>query len=270
VAPAISFLTDFGLSDASVGVCKGVLATIAPGVPVLDLGHEVPYFDVERGARMLEYSVAYCPVGSVHVAVVDPGVGTARRALGMRTARSDLLVGPDNGLLIWGAERLGGIVAAVSLENPEYRLHPTSHTFHARDIFCPAAAHLARGVRLGEMGPTVDPAALVRLQRHEPEIKPGEVRAPVTYLSSFGNCHFDVLREHWRAAGLEGVERIRVEGEGSDWVLPYVTTFGDAGAGQAMLLHDSSNRLCLAVNQGDAAAHFGLKRGSLLRFTAAG
>jgi S-adenosyl-L-methionine hydrolase (adenosine-forming) len=266
-APIITLLTDFGLADPSVGACRGVLSTIAPGVPLADIGHEVPDFDIEAGARMLEYAVPYYPPGSIHVGVVDPGVGSARRGIAVRAGRGDVLVGPDNGLLLWAADRLGGVEQAVELTAEQYRLHPTSHTFHARDVFCPAAGHLATGVALDKFGPALDPRQLVRLPRQEPYVGQHEVRAAVSHIASFGNVHFNVLADHWQAAGLEGERRIEVSADGRRWEIPYALTFADVQPGKALLLHDSFGRLCLAVNQGSAAAAFGLARGSEVRFT---
>ena len=263
----ISLLTDFGLVDASVGACRGVLATLAPGVPIADIGHMVPPFDVARGARMLEYAVPYYPAGTIHVSVVDSGVGTARRPVAIRTHRGDILVGPDNGLLIWAADRLGGAAAAVELRADAYRLHPVSHTFHARDVFCPAAAHLTRGVPLEAFGPPVDPSTLQRLPRATPEIKDGELRASVAYVAAFGNLHFDVLREDWLRAGLDGAATIAVDADGWRREVPYRPTFGSVGVGEPVLLEDSFGHLCLAVNQGSAQAALGLAVGASVRFS---
>jgi S-adenosylmethionine hydrolase len=269
-APMITLMTDFGLVDPSVGACRGVLASLAPGVPLADIGHEVPAYDIERGARHLEYAVPYYPAGTIHVAVVDPGVGTARRGVALRTARGDTLVGPDNGLLVWAGDRLGGIDHGVELLEDAYRLHPVSHTFHARDVFCPAAAHLARGVAIDAFGPRLDVSSLRRLEREAPIVRDGEVSAPVASMSAFGNCHFDILESHWQDAGLRGQETVAVQADGHRWTLPYRLTFGDVPAGSALLLEDSFGRLCLAVNQGDASATFSLKRGTHVRFSRAG
>src|SRR5215212_12161845 len=148
----ICFLSDFGLAEDFVGTCKGVMLGIAPGVAVVDLTHEVPGFDVEVGAEVLQHATRYMPEDTVYLAVVDPGVGTERRALALRANSGALLVGPDNGLLVPAAEDLGGISEAVTLTNGRYHVHPVSNTFHGRDVFSPAAAHLAAGVKLSEMG----------------------------------------------------------------------------------------------------------------------
>ena len=262
----ITLMTDFGLVDPSVGACHGVLASIAPGVPVADIGHQIPPYDIERGARMLEYATPYYPAGTIHVAVVDPGVGTVRRGIALRTQRGNVLIGPDNGLLMWAADSLGGVAEAVELREEKYRLHPVSHTFHARDVFCPAAAHLALGVELRALGPALDAGALHRLHREAPAVVKGEISAPVATIATFGNCHFDVLQEHWQSAGLSGQPTVTMEADGRSWDLPYRQTFGDVPAGTGLLLEDSFGRLCLAVNQGDARAQFGLRLGTRVRF----
>ncbi len=160
---SICFLSDFGLGDDFVGLCKGVMLRIAPGATVIDLTHEVPGFGVEAGAEILEHATRYMPEDIVYLAVVDPGVGTERHALALRTAHGAFLVGPDNGLLTPAAEALGGISHAVALTNADYHLRPVSHTFHGRDIFSPAAAHLASGLDLRQLGEPVVPTSLVRV-----------------------------------------------------------------------------------------------------------
>ncbi len=265
-APLVTLTTDFGLVDPSVGAIRGVLHSLAPGVAIADISHNVPPFDIERGARMLEYALPYYPAGSIHVAVVDPGVGTARRGIAVRTKRGDILIGPDNGLLIWAADRLGGIEEAVELRQERFRLHPVSHTFHGRDVFCPAAAFLIRGEKLLDFGPLVEPPSLRRLPRLAATVEAGHVSAPVATIAQFGNCHFDVLRDQWQAAGFSGRPDIAVTVDGRRWTLPFVKTFGQVEAGLPLLLEDSFGRLCLAVNQGNARSVFGLEVGTRVDF----
>ena len=148
----ITFLSDFGLQDDFVGTCHGVIKRIAPDADVIDITHGIEPQQVLQGALVLASTLPYMPEG-VHLAVVDPGVGTERKALALRSGDGRLYVGPDNGLLVPAAERLGGVDGAWELENPAYRLEPVSRTFHGRDLFAPAAAHLAAGVEPGELGP---------------------------------------------------------------------------------------------------------------------
>src|SRR5580700_11696474 len=158
---SISFITDYGLEDGFVAACHGVAARIAPDARIIDITHLVQPGDVRRGAAVLAQTVCYLPP-SVHVAVVDPGVGTARRAVAVAAGES-ILVGPDNGLLSWAVASLGGGKAAVQLTNGELWLHPVSATFHGRDIFMPVAAHLAAGLELAQAGDDISVADLVAL-----------------------------------------------------------------------------------------------------------
>ncbi len=146
MARPIVFLTDYGLADEFVGICHGVMASIAPGATVIDLSHSVPRHDVKRGALMLGRATAFMPKDSVYVAVVDPGVGSDRRSIAVRAASGAVLVGPDNGLLAVAWDSLGGARSAVEIGAEQVVLHPVSKTFHARDVFAPAAAHLAMGM----------------------------------------------------------------------------------------------------------------------------
>ena len=163
-ARPICFLSDFGLYDDFVGLCKGVVLRISPESTVIDLTHEVPGFAVEAGAEILEHATRYTPEDTVYLAIVDPGVGTERRALALRSKSGALFVGPDNGLLMPAAKSLGGIVSAVALTNPDFHLQPVSSTFHGRDIFAPVAAHLAAGVEIERLGEALDPASLARVK----------------------------------------------------------------------------------------------------------
>ena len=148
----VCFLSDFGLADDFAGTCKGVMLRIAPGLSVVDLTHEVPDFGVETGAEILQHATRYMPADAVYLAVVDPGVGTKRRGVALRTGSGALLVGPDNGLLVLAAESLGGISGAVALTEERFHLHPVSNTFHGRDVFAPVAAHLAAGAGFSDLG----------------------------------------------------------------------------------------------------------------------
>ena len=159
----VCFLSDFGLTDDFVGTCKGVMHGIAPGVSIVDLTHEVPDFGVEAGAELLQHATRYMPADAVYLAVVDPGVGTRRRGIALRTGSGALLVGPDNGLLVAAAESLGGISGAVALTEERFHRHPVSNTFHGRDIFAPVAGHLVAGVGISDLGEAVEPASLTRL-----------------------------------------------------------------------------------------------------------
>jgi S-adenosylmethionine hydrolase len=186
----VTFLTDFGLQDDFVGTCHGVIKRIAPDVQVIDITHGIPPRAIVQGALVLANTVPYMPVG-VHLAVVDPGVGGPRRALALRDTEGRAYVGPDNGLLLPAAER-GGIAEAHEIVNPEYALSPVSRTFHGRDIFSPAAAHVANGLALAELGPPIDPGALVRLELPQAEVRTNRIGASILYVDAFGNMQLNL------------------------------------------------------------------------------
>src|SRR5262245_26682420 len=179
MARPIAFLSDFGLDDEFVGVCHGVIARISPETRVIDVTHAVPRHDVVLGAVLLADTARYMPEDAVVLAVVDPGVGTDRREIAVRTSTGALLVGPDNGLLSLVWNRLGGPGAAALIASPDVTLEPRSHTFHGRDVFAPAAAHLSMGAALESLGPLLDLESLVRIQLAEPVIGPASIRAEV-------------------------------------------------------------------------------------------
>lgn len=264
--PFISLLTDFGLRDPSAAILHGVILTIAPDARIVDISHEVRKFSIRDGALLLWCAMPYLPVG-VHVAVVDPGVGTERLPVAIRTGRGDALVGPDNGLLLAAAERVGGISTVHALEAPEYRLPVVSTSFHGRDIFAPAAAHLARGVALEALGPVVDPTSLVASPLADAVVEPGVLRSAIVYIDTFGNVKLAGLRADLEEAigpvrpgdrleldfAAHDDDRARVE------VVPWQGTFGESLPGMPLLYEDSYGRICLAVNQGDAARDLALK-----------
>ena len=257
--PFISLLTDFGLRDPSAGILHGVILGIAPDASIVDISHEVHKYAIRDGALLLWCAVPYLPVGS-HVAVVDPGVGTERRPVAIRTARGDMLIGPDNGLLLGAAARLGGPTDVHVLEAPEFRLPVVSTSFHGRDIFAPAAAHLARGVELPRLGPEIDAATLVPSPIPEPVVDDGALKTSVVYVDTFGNVKIAATRDQLEAAlgPLTPGERLAVTLGGADHDIPWLATFGGAPLGAALLYEDSYGRICLAENQGNAAASLGL------------
>lgn len=257
--PFISLLTDFGLRDPSAAIVRGVVLGIAPAAEVLDISHEVRKFAIRDGALLLWCALPYLPIG-FHVAVVDPGVGTARRAVAVEAGRGDILIGPDNGLLAMALDRLGDAVRAVELTERAYQLPVISTSFHGRDIFGPAAAHLATGVPLERLGPPIDIATLQRLPIPHPVVAQGELRAHILYVDTFGNVKLTALGPDLPAAlgPLAPGDRLAVETEDRAMTIPWQATFGDAAPGEPLLYDDSYGRLCLAVNQGAAARTLGL------------
>jgi S-adenosylmethionine hydrolase len=267
MALPITFLSDYGLRDEFVGVVHAVIARIAPAARVIDLTHGIPRQDVETGARVLERSLAYAPAG-VHLAVVDPEVGARRRAVALRTAAEErLLVGPDNGLLLPAAETLGGLDGAWLLENERYRLHPTSRTFHGRDVFSPAAAHLALGLDPAELGSAIDVGDLVRSELPQPEIGGSRIQATVLYVDRFGNVALNLRREHAAAIDVEPGVRVELAVNGESYFAETTHTFADAQRGELILFEDSYGSLAVAITGGDAAATLRVRSGDAVRIT---
>lgn len=251
----LTLTTDFGTRDAYVAEMKGVILGIAraarQGVQVVDVTHEIEPHDVAAGALAVEAAAPYFPSGTVHVAVVDPGVGTARRGLAV-AAGGQIFVGPDNGLFTPLFARDGW--RAWELVAPEYRLPSVSLTFHGRDVFAPAAAHVAVGVDPARLGPPVtDPLRLAW-----PEVREvrGAVAGAVVHVDRFGNLVTSIHAESVAALGHDA--QIRVAG----WTVPLVGTYGELPAGQAGALIGSSGRLEIAVREGSAAASLGARRGT--------
>lgn len=268
----ISLLSDFGVRDPSAGIMRSVVLGIAPDAAVVDISHEIRKYAVRDGALLLWCAIPFTPIGA-HVAVVDPGVGTERRPIAIETLRGDYLVGPDNGLLVPAAARLGGVMRVHALENPQYRLPVVSSSFHGRDIFAPAAAHLAIGVPLEFMGPAIDPRTLVLLDWPEPDVYDGLLRTSVIYLDTFGNVKLSALGGHLLNAfpGIAPGDRLwlRIEDAGGwrDMSVPWVGTFGHVPPGSPLIFDDSYGRLSIAVNQGSAMQELGLREDAVVTVT---
>jgi S-adenosylmethionine hydrolase len=265
--PFISFMTDFGVGSSAPAVCRGVMLDLAPDARLVDVTHAIRHFALRDGAFLLARSVPYFPIG-VHVAVVDPGVGTARRPIALQVARGDYLVGPDNGLLVPAAMALGGIVGARALENRAVWLPSVSHTFHGRDVFSPVAAHLATGTPFDSVGPALDPAEITTLEMPIATPRDGGLDTLVLLIDAFGNCRLagetsDLVTAfgemEWGrwfelvlpARGTHLAERVRV---------PWVATFGDVAVDSPLLFEDADYAgPALAVNLGSAADQLGLE-----------
>jgi S-adenosyl-L-methionine hydrolase (adenosine-forming) len=264
VARFITFLTDFGLQDDFVGTCHGVMKGIAPDAEIIDITHGIPPQGVLQGALTLANSLPFMPVG-VHLAVVDPGVGGVRRALALRDNAGRIHVGPDNGLLIPAAEKFGGIAEVHELANPEYALDSVSRTFHGRDLFAPAAAHLALGVQLADLGPPLAPDALARLDLPEPEVGSSRIRGTVLAIDRFGNVGLNLNRSHVDAVGIAPGTRVELQVGPERYYAVAARTFADARRGDLILYEDSYRNLSIAINGGNAAAMLGLKPGQDVR-----
>jgi S-adenosylmethionine hydrolase len=252
----VTFLSDYGLDDDFVGVCHGVIARIAPAVRVIDVTHGIERHDVRAGALVLRRALEYMPAG-VHLAVVDPGVGPARRAVALRCAGyKRLLVGPDNGLLWLAAERYGGVAEAADIGASPFRLEPVSASFHGRDVFAPVAARLALGAPLADVGAPLGPATLVRLELPRARVSADGVVAHVLHADRYGNVVLDASHEDLAAAGLRLGEPITVHGRRAR----YARTFADVDRGELLLYEDGYRVLSLAVNRGSALTALGLAR----------
>ena len=263
--PYLTFLTDFG--DTAPATCRGVIWSILPNARVNDLSHGTRAFGVREAAFLLWSSLPYQPVG-VHLAVVDPGVGTARRGIAIEVARGDRLVGPDNGLLLPAADRLGGIVAAHVLENRALWRASVSHTFHGRDIFAPVAAHLAGGTAIAETGSAIDPRELVTLEFPEPVTRGGALETSVLFVDSFGNARVAGVPDD--LASLRGTltpgDRFRLDVNGTATELPWESTFGAVEPGSPLIYEDADyDGLAIGVNLGSAADRFGLDLDTAVR-----
>lgn len=251
----IVFLTDYGLSDEFVGVCHGVMARIAPHARVIDLTHAIPRGDVMAGAMALARAAPFMPDDAVHLGVVDPGVGSARRAIAVACASGALLVGPDNGVLSMAWVALGGAAQAAEITSERVLLGPVSATFHGRDVFAPAAAHLSMGMPLGDLGPPVEPRTLRTVEMSAPMILRGVVGARVTGVDGYGNVQLNARPGDLEAAGLEG--SVEVCGR----VVARASIFADVPEGSPAAIVDSQGFVALVVNGGSATDVLGLHRG---------
>jgi S-adenosyl-L-methionine hydrolase (adenosine-forming) len=258
----VTFLSDFGLQDDFVGTCHGVIKRIAPEAQIVDITHGIEPLAVLQGALVLANTVPYMPEG-VHLAVVDPGVGGNRRALAIRDTSGRLYVGPDNGLLVPAAEKQG-ISAAWQLSNAGYMLRPVSRTFHGRDVFAPAAAHLASGVDPAELGPELEPASLVRLELPEPELGTAMIRATVLYVDRFGNVQLNLSRADVEKAGILPGRRVELDLGVDRYYATAARAFSDVRAGDIILYEDSYENIAVAITDGNAAEMLSARAGQAI------
>jgi len=254
----ITFLSDYGYEDEFAGVCRAVISQIAPGAPLIDLTHGVPRQDVRSGAIALANALPSCPPG-VHLAVVDPGVGSARRAVAVAAAEDRLLVGPDNGVLSRALDRLGGALEAVELTGSPFRLEPLSATFHGRDLFAPVAAHLSLGARLDEAGESIDPSSLKALKLPAPRITETEVIAHAIHEDGYGNVTLNLDAEMLAGGPVRPGEGLEVRAPDGSFEATWARSFADVGPADVLLFEDSSGALALAVSGGSAAGLLDLR-----------
>jgi S-adenosylmethionine hydrolase len=271
-APVIVFMTDFGTLDDAVAICKGVMLGIEPTARIVDLTHQVPAYSVADGARFLARTALYYPAGTIFVGVVDPGVGTQRHALIAKTRRGQYFVVPDNGLLTPIEDR-DGIESAREITNPAWMLPgPHSDTFHGRDVFSPAAGHLAHGDDWTQAGPVI--AKLARLTLAKPVLDAAGLAGHVIGLDGpYGNLITDIKPDQLDQLGYRLGDTVHITVSGKSFALPFVRTFGDVPVGKPLLYIDSSGLVSVAINQGNFSqlhevtppAPFVMARKSLVR-----
>ena len=235
---------------------------------MIDITHGIAPQHVLQGALVLANTLPYMPTG-VHVAVVDPGVGGERKPLALRGGDGRLYVGPDNGLLLVAADSLGGIEEAVEIANENYMLTPVSRTFHGRDIFSPAGAHLAAGVELRELGPALDRATLARLELPVAQIGTARIRASALYIDRFGNIQLNLTSKDLEKVGIVPGTKVEVEVRFERYFAVAARTFAEVRIGDIVLYEDSYRNIALAINQGNAARMFSLRVGQEVRLSPA-
>ncbi len=259
----LTFLSDYGLDDAFVGVCHGVVARIAPEVRILDICHQLAAQDVEQGAVVLAAAVPYLPVG-VHLALVDPVSKASTRPVVVRTADGSTFLAPDNGLSSQAWAVCGGVVAAYEVTNRELWLDNPSKLFRGRDIFSPVAARLATGLPADQVGPAIDPAELVVLTPRQPTVDDDHVHGEVRAVDHFGNLSLNVARADLEAAGMTLGDSVEVRVGGRTLHVPFTVTYGDVPRGRMAVCEDSYRHITIAVNQGDASRTLRCGRGDPL------
>lgn len=258
--PTVVFMTDFGVVDDSVALCKGVMYSIAPDLRIVDLTHQVTPFSILDGARFLYGTTPYFPAGTVFVVVIDPGVGSTRKAIIVKSKRGQYFVLPDNGLMTLVQDR-DGLESAREITNPAWMIGAAlSSTFHGRDIFSPAGAHVARGDDWTQVGPELDLAKLVRLDIAPAKIDDKGLSGEVIATDGpFGNLVTNISSEEFMKLGYTRGQEVPVTIGDKPMKLPFVRTFSDVPLGKPLMYIDSRGRLGLAVNQGSFAAKFAIK-----------
>jgi S-adenosyl-L-methionine hydrolase (adenosine-forming) len=258
--PTIVFMTDFGVLDDSVAICRGVMYSVMPEVRIVDLTHQVTPFSIRDGARFLYGATPYFPAGTVFVVVVDPGVGSTRKAIVARSSRGQYFVLPDNGLLTL-VEQRDGIEAMREISNPEWMIgSKLSSTFHGRDIFSPVGAHMAHGDDWTKVGPEMAVKDLVRLELKPARVDESGLNAAVIATDGpFGNLVTNVDADDFLKLGYQRGQEVPMTVGGKEMKMKFVKTFSDVPLNQPLLYIDSRGRLGLAVNQNSFVATYGIK-----------
>lgn len=258
--PTVVFMTDFGVVDDSVALCKGVMYSVAPDLRIVDLTHQVTAFSILDGARYLEGSSLYFPAGTVFVVVIDPGVGSARKAVVVKSKRGQYFVLPDNGLMTLVQDR-DGLESAREITNPGWMIGAgISSTFHGRDIFSPAGAHVARGDDWTQVGPQVPVDKLVRLNLTAPKLDEHGLSGEVLALDgAFGNLVTNISRDDFEKLGYRLGQKVHVTIGKAALDLPFVKTFSDVPLNRPLVYINSRGKVSFAVNQGSFAATYHVK-----------
>jgi S-adenosyl-L-methionine hydrolase (adenosine-forming) len=260
--PVVTFLSDFGSADPFVGICHGVIVRTCPDAEVIHLAHGIDAQSVMQGARVLAASIAFLPVG-VHMAVVDPGVGSQRRAVVLRSGDGRLFVGPDNGLLVPAAEASGGIELAIEITNHEYMLDAVSRTFHGRDVFAPVAGHLASGLDPRRLGAELPLDSLVRPKEPGFDLDETRLTAVVQHADRFGNVQLSVAAADLGELFTSG-RRVELSRGDDRYYAFCALTFADVASGELVVFEDSEGRLSIAINRGSAAELIDAESGNTL------
>jgi S-adenosylmethionine hydrolase len=255
----VSLLSDFGLRDPYVAEMKAVILSIFPEAHIIDISHEIEKFNIRMGAFILASATPYFPKGTVHVAVVDPGVGTERRPIIVETKRS-YLVGPDNGLLMLAAQR-EGIKRVCTILNKKFMLQKVSKTFHGRDIFAPAAAYLAKGYTPKDFGPEIHDYVIPKFAK--PKKRKGWLCGEILHIDGFGNIITNIPAEKLQKTGLKTKQEINVKlGKTKPKKLKFCSTYGEVALKEALALIGSHDFLEISINQGNAAKQYKTKIGN--------
>lgn len=255
----ITLTSDFGAQSQGVGIMEAVALEISPDAHVLHLMHGLPDFNLFYAARTME-TVSYIPVG-FHVCVVDPGVGTKRKPVAIKTGRGDYLIGPDNGVLIPATRFLGGIKKAVEITNEKYMKKPVSPVFHGRDIFTPAAAYLSKGVKMEDLGREINPKNLAKAPYEEAEAAGNEIKAKIISINKFGSLHLNIMHDVWDNFNVKmgGLANIKLDKKIIK--IPFFTTFGEVEKGKPLIFKDDYGRVEIALNQGSFVKKYKAKIG---------
>jgi S-adenosylmethionine hydrolase len=255
----VTLTTDFGLKDPYAAEMKAAILSICPNAVIVDITHEITKFNIRMGAYVLASAAPYFPDGSVHVAVVDPGVGTLRRPIAIQTKQS-FFVGPDNGVLVLAAEKQG-IESIHELTNPQFMLHKVSSTFHGRDIFAPAAAHLLNGVKTAEFGPEIREAAEAEFAKVTR--KNGVLVGEVLHVDGFGNIITNINQREVTQNRVKG--QVNMELTGNKLKLQFCEAYGETKPHEPLTLIGSHGFLEISINQGNAAEKFKTKAGDKIK-----